>query len=61
MHGARQILHFLIAGADAEQHAGKFFFLAVTLEQIGHLAAQEKVFQCAGAFQFLAEVFEFQT
>ena len=50
VHGAGQILHLLVAGADAEQHAGQFVLFAIALEKIGHLAAQEKVLQRAFAF-----------
>ena len=42
IHGLRQILHFLGAGSDAEQHAGELFFFAVALKKIGHLAAQKE-------------------
>ena len=56
VHGAGQILHLLVAGADAEQHAGQFVLFAIALEQVGHLAAQEKVLQRAFAFQLLVQV-----
>ena len=56
VHGTGQILHFLVAGADAEQHAGQFMLFAITLEQVGHFAAQEKVLQRAFAFQLLVQV-----
>ena len=54
--GGRQILHFLVARADTEEHARKLLLIAVALEEIGHLAAQEKLLEASGAAQLFGEV-----
>ena len=51
-----QILHFLIARADAQEHTGQFEIGLVALEEVGHLAAQEELADLIGLGEFAGHV-----
>ncbi len=56
---AGEILDFLIAGADAQEHGGEFPFGGVALKEVGDFAAQEKLLEHPRLFQFPREIVQF--
>ena len=56
-----EVLHFLIAGSDAQEHARQFQIAFVALEEVGHLAAQEEFMKLIRLGEFAGHVVGLET
>jgi len=54
----RQGLDLLIAGANAQQHAGQLLLGTIPLEQIGHLAAQKQALQSVATLEKSGQILD---